>query len=425
MRFTGPLLDLCAQALTEVCRFTHPADAVLSRFFRNHRSAGRNDRTLVAETVYAALRRWFLFQAVAPGCDMRQLALLVWRTRLGAEAQLADGLVDEAQRQWLREAVLRAGADHGQAVECDLPDWVLASLRTRFDEAQLLEQARALQVAAPLDLRVNILKADRETVLAQLRADGIAAEPTPYSPWGIRVQGNPALNRHPLFMAGAIEVQDEGSQLIALLVEPRRGEMVVDLCAGAGGKTLPLGALMRSTGRLYAFDVSEHRLAKIKPRLARSGLQNVHVQRIPEQSDSRITRLAGKIHRVLVDAPCSGLGTLRRNPDLKIRQTAAGVDGLVRKQLDILRRAASLPLAGGRLVYATCSLLAEENQGVVATFLAAHPEYRLLPVGDILARHGIDLPMPGDFLEMWPARHGTDAFFAAVMQRGTKSGEGA
>jgi 16S rRNA (cytosine967-C5)-methyltransferase len=195
--------------------------------------------------------------------------------------------------------------------------------------------------------------------------------------------------------------------------------MVVDFCAGAGGKTLLLGALMRSTGRLYAFDVSDKRLARLKPRLARSGLSNVHPVMISGENDSKVKRLAGKIDRVLVDAPCSGLGTLRRNPDLKWRQTPESVAELARKQADILAGAARLVKAGGRLVYATCSILPEENEAVVDAFLAAHPDFIRVSAPEILARQGIALDCPsenGD-LRLSPQLHGTDGFYAAVMER--------
>jgi 16S rRNA (cytosine967-C5)-methyltransferase len=219
-----------------------------------------------------------------------------------------------------------------------------------------------------------------------------------------------------LFLEGAIEVQDEGSQLLCYLLAPKRGEMVADFCAGAGGKTLALGMLMRSTGRLYAFDVSLKRLAKFKPRLARSGLSNVHPQRIAGENDTHIKRLAGKIDRVLVDAPCSGLGTLRRNPDLKWRQTPEDVAAMVQKQQGILAGAARLLKSGGRLVYATCSILDEENRQAAEAFLAGHPQFRLLPAGDVLKKERIDLDM-GEHFELWPHQHGTDGFFAAVFER--------
>jgi 16S rRNA (cytosine967-C5)-methyltransferase len=226
----------------------------------------------------------------------------------------------------------------------------------------------------------------------------------------------PALQNLPLFKEGAIEVQDEGSQVLAQLLGARRGEMVVDFCAGAGGKTLAIGAIMRSTGRLYAFDVSEKRLTKLKPRLARSGLSNVHPVVIAHERDAKVKRLAGKIDRVLVDAPCSGMGTLRRNPDVKWRQQPEGVGELTEKQASILDAASRLVKFGGRLVYATCSLLDEENDGIAAQFLATHPDFELVPMHKVLAEQRIPLEM-GDYLKMLPHKHGTDGFFAAVFER--------
>jgi 16S rRNA (cytosine967-C5)-methyltransferase len=280
----------------------------------------------------------------------------------------------------------------------------------------MLELARALNRPAPLDLRVNEFKAKREDVLARFAAEGLAAEPCRYSPQGIRLGTKPALSRHPLYLDGSIEVQDEGSQLLGYLLAPKRGEMVVDFCAGAGGKTLLLGALMRSTGRLYAFDVSDKRLAKLKPRVARSGLSNVHPACISGENDQRVKRLAGKIDRVLVDAPCSGLGTLRRNPDLKWRQTPESVAELTRKQSDILASASRLLKPGGRLVYATCSILSEENEGVVDAFLQAHPDFQRLSAKELLAKQGIDVDC-GEDMRLLPHRHGTDGFYAAVLER--------
>jgi 16S rRNA (cytosine967-C5)-methyltransferase len=274
----------------------------------------------------------------------------------------------------------------------------------------------SLNCAAPLDLRVNPLKATRDAVLAQFNSEGIAAAMTPISPLGLRLQGKPALQKHPLFLDGSVEVQDEGSQLLGLLLAPKRGEMVCDFCAGAGGKTLLLGALMRNSGRLYAFDTSEKRLGRMKPRLVRSGLQNVQALLIAHERDAKVKRLAGKFDRVLVDAPCSGLGTLRRNPDLKWRQTPQSVAELTQIQANILAAAARLVKTGGRLVYATCSLLVAENEDIVAAFLAAHADFHLLPAGEVLAAQHIELQM-GDYLRLDTARHGADGFFAAVMER--------
>jgi len=219
-----------------------------------------------------------------------------------------------------------------------------------------------------------------------------------------------------LFLDGSFEVQDEGSQLLGYLLQPKRGEMVVDFCAGAGGKTLLLGALMRNSGRLYAFDVSDKRLSKLKPRMARSGLSNVHPVVIASENDPRVKRLAGKIDRVLVDAPCSGLGTLRRNPDLKWRQSPEALAELTVKQGAILASAARLVKPGGRLVYATCSLLPEENEAIVAAFLAANEGFVPLNAQDVLARQGITVEC-GEQLRLTPLAHDTDGFFAAVLER--------
>ena len=278
---------------------------------------------------------------------------------------------------------------------------------------------------APLDLRVNVLKEKRADVQKELARAAIKSVATPYSPWGLRIEGKPALTKLDAFTRGAIEVQDEGSQLLALLLDAKRGEMVVDFCAGAGGKTLAIGATMRSTGRLYAFDVSAHRLDALKPRMARSGLSNIHPAAIAHERDERIKRLAGKIDRVLVDAPCSGLGTLRRNPDLKWRQSAKAVQELVVKQAAILDSAARLLKPGGRLVYATCSILPQENEAIAEAFTAAHPDFVPLDAGEVLSQLKVEqaasLCSGGEtgtaYLRMWPHRHQTDGFFAAVWTR--------
>jgi 16S rRNA (cytosine967-C5)-methyltransferase len=298
----------------------------------------------------------------------------------------------------------------------NLPDWLYDKFVAQYGEEETLQLAAVLNTPAPLDLRVNTLKADREKVIAELATAPIVAEPTPYAPTGLRIRKKPALQNLPLFKEGAIEVQDEGSQVLAQLLGARRGEMVVDFCAGAGGKTLAIGAIMRSTGRLYAFDVSEKRLSKLKPRLARSGLSNVHPVVIAHERDAKVKRLAGKIDRVLVDAPCSGMGTLRRNPDVKWRQQPQDIAELTEKQISILDGASRLVKFGGRLVYATCSLLDEENDGIVAQFLASHPDFELIPMNKVLAEQRIALEM-GDTLKMLPHKHGTDGFFAAVFER--------
>jgi len=252
-----------------------------------------------------------------------------------------------------------------------------------------------------------------------LQRDGIVCAATPWSPIGIRLETKVALAKHPAFLEGFIEVQDEGSQLLGMLMEPKRSEMVVDFCAGAGGKSLLLAAMMGSTGRVYAMDVSEKRLTNLGPRLKRSGLSNVMPQKIDSENDTKIKRLAGKIDRVLVDAPCTGLGTLRRNPDLKYRQTEQALAELNVKQASILQSAARLVKPGGRLVYATCSFLAEENETIVEAFLAKHPQFKLVDVNKIFERLKVPLKNQGIYFRLSPQQHATDGFFAAVMERAT------
>jgi 16S rRNA (cytosine967-C5)-methyltransferase len=394
-----------------------PADAELRRFFREHKNLGGRDRALVADTVYAALRRRRLLEHLTPHATPREMALAALVKLQGVGIGQIEAALRDGEKTWL--AGLRAMDIDILPFElrADLPDWVLERLRKRMGDAEVLELARGLQRPAPLDLRVNSLKAPREAVLDRLDYDKIAAVPARLSPLGVRLKEKPQLNKHPMFLDGAVEVQDEGSQILGMLVEPRRGEMVVDFCAGAGGKTLQLGAAMNSSGRLYAFDTSDKRLANLAPRLKRSGLSNVFPQRIAGENDAKVKRLRGKIDRVLVDAPCTGLGTLRRNPDLKARQTVEGLAELNAKQRAILASAATLLKPGGRLVYGTCSLLAEENEEIVADFLASHPDFKLVPAKSVLDRLGVKVSGAGDFMHLYPHVHDTDGFFAAVMER--------
>jgi 16S rRNA (cytosine967-C5)-methyltransferase len=415
-RFTPALFAHAEAVLGQLLRFDHPADAVVSRYFREHRQLGHADRAFVAETVFAVLRRGRSIEARCAGqlSDRRRLLATLAIVRGWSQRELAP-VLKASEEEWLAAAKAVPEADLPPAVRCDLPDWLYARLEQQFGADEVLALSRAMNQSAPLDLRVNTLKGDRDTLLAKLAADDIAASPGALSPLAVRLRDKPALAKHPLFLEGAFEVQDEGSQLLGFLLEPKRGEMVVDFCAGAGGKTLLLGALMRNTGRLYAFDVSDKRLANLKPRLARSGLSNVHPARIEHERDQKIKRLAGKADRVLVDAPCSGLGTLRRNPDLKWRQDEKSVAELTVKQAAILDAAATLVRPGGRLVYATCSLLSAENDEIVAAFLEKHPDFSLLPASAVLGKQGI--ACDGDVLRLLPHKHNTDGFFAAAMER--------
>lgn len=411
-------IEQVRQVLGEILQWQYPADAVLSHWFRGHGNAGLRDRGEIAEAVFDVLRHLRRYRHLAEsgtGAAARRLAILglasVW------PRETLDTGLDDQERHWLDHIEAFSPAGLPRAVRYSVPDWLEARLADIENVESLLQ---ALNQPAPLDLRVNPLKIDRAALLQAWEQGPEArwhAQPTRYSPWGVRIQGRPPINRWGAFERGEIEVQDEGSQLLAALVSPRRGEMVIDFCAGAGGKTLLLGALMRSTGRLYAFDVSAARLARAKPRFARSGLSNVVPVVISERHDQRVHRLRGKAHRVLVDAPCSGLGTLRRNPDLKWRQHPEALTQLCATQAAILREAAACVRPGGRLVYGSCSVLPEENEQQVEAFLAEHPEFSLLDAGKVLAERDIPLSLDGTYLRLRPDVHGTDGFFAAVMQR--------
>ncbi|MEY4712428.1 MAG: hypothetical protein RIS88_1878 [Pseudomonadota bacterium] len=412
------LLQACAELVGLALKLEHPADAVVSRYFRDRRALGPRERATLAETVYTVLRHKLRFDHFAPsgsGPRERRMAILGFA---GPRDFLKSALSD-AEKAWLDACDGVSPQDLLERHRHNLPEWLVQPLKDQVGEG-FWPLVESLLQPAPLDLRVNALADKREDLRQELARAGLQAQPTPYSPWGLRLADKPALTRLEAFTRGAIEVQDEGSQLLAAFLDARRGEMVVDFCAGAGGKTLAIGACMRNTGRLYAFDTSAHRLDALKPRLARSGLSNVHPAAIAHERDDRIKRLAGKIDRVLVDAPCSGLGTLRRNPDLKWRQSPESVREMAAKQLAILRSAARLLKPGGRLVYATCSLLREENEAVAQAFGAAESGWQTLPATEALAPLKLadaGALCSGDYLRLWPHRHATDGFFAAAWVR--------
>ena len=405
-----------AAAILRVQRLDGPADVALSAFFRAHPAMGQRDRAFVAEGAFAYLRRKRSLDALAADANSHHLAIAVAARELGHSARDLDAALSPDDKSWLAAFKSATRAELPPAVAAELPDWLWNRLVEVYGATETVALARAFQAPAAIDLRVNPLKTTRAKALYALRAEGVEATATPYAPLGIRLAGRPSLVKHPWITDGRLEVQDEGSQLIGQLLAPRRTDMVVDFCAGAGGKTLLLGALMRSQGRLYAFDVVAKRLANLSPRLARSGLSNVHPQVIAHERDIKVKRLAGKIDRVLVDAPCTGFGTLRRNPDLKWRQTPHDLAELTAKQARILAAAATLVKRGGRVVYATCSILPEENDAIVAGFLAAHAEFAQKDASAELARAEIALDT-GPALRLYPHRHGCDGFYAAILER--------
>jgi 16S rRNA (cytosine967-C5)-methyltransferase len=416
MLITEYRLEIVIQALRTILPLAHPADTTLRYFFKNER-IGSNERELVAGTVFGVLRHRLLLEHACTGNPTPRRMALAWLFRFGGyNLRELEPVLKRDEKEWLATVKSVKAEDLPLSVQAELPEWLVEKMRASCSDADILTIGKSMQQGAPLDIRVNTLLAKRDDVLQQLRDKNIEAAATPYSPVGIRLKEKIPLNRDPLFTEGKIEVQDEGSQLLGFLLAPKRNDMVVDFCAGAGGKTLMLSAMMNSQGRLYAMDVSEKRLANLKPRLKRSGASNIQPMLIAHENDLKVKRLAGKIDRVLVDAPCSGLGTLRRSPDLKFRQSPGSIETYTHQQAAILASASRLLKKTGRLVYATCSILPEENQHIVQAFLAAHPDFVLRPAGEILQQQKIALEAV-DYLELRPHLHNTDGFFAAVLER--------
>lgn len=424
------LLKSAAELLEIILTGKYPAGSQMERYFRAHPNMGVRDRGFVAETVYGCLRQRRILEHIAGETSARTLVAAHLLTQ-GYSARALEDTGFQGNAQELAERVRNLDQNSLPfEIRSNLPDWLADRLRAQLGDVEALALAEALNRSAPLDLRVNTLKATREETQARLAQEGFSCTPTPYSPSGLRHLERASLLKTQCFQQGLFEVQDEGSQLLSLLLEPKRHEMIVDFCAGAGGKALHLGTLMANTGTVYAFDISPKRLDKLKPRIERAKLDNVRAVAIDNERDARVQRFNGKIDRVLVDAPCSGSGTLRRSPDIKWREL--DLAEFTDAQKRILTAAAALVKPGGRLVYATCSLLREENDDIVADFLSAHAEFQLLPAAEILGRRHVSLPPPGASegigenpsyplaLRLYPHRHHTDGFYAVALHRKEK-----
>ena len=404
-----------------------PADAVANDFFRARRYIGSGDRRAVSDRVWAVLRArrrlgWWIGEAIPTPRLLVAASLLLegWDLK-GVRAAYSGGQFAAAGLERPENNILERIAGHTldhpsmpDAVHLELPDWILPRLAARFGPTLRTEMA-GLAKPAPLDLRVNPLKGDRAQAQAALAAEGWDAKPTAFSPWGLRIDGRRPITTGPAFMSGLVEIQDEGSQLVALMTGAAPGMRVADWCAGAGGKTLALAGMMENRGQIVACDVSAPRLEGAVRRLRRAGVHNVE-RHLLAAGDKWLKRRAGTFDRVLVDAPCTGTGTWRRNPDARLRLQEQDLTELITKQAAILDTAQSLVRKGGRLVYATCSLLEEENEAQVSAFLSRHSDFSVVPLWRAWT---LDTPVPngGDYLSLTPARHGTDGFFTAVLER--------
>jgi 16S rRNA (cytosine967-C5)-methyltransferase len=407
-----------------------PADAIANDYFRNRRFIGGGDRRSVSDRAWGVLRArrrlgWWITRAQGEPTPRLLVAtdmLLGGMAVDAVERQFGAGKFAPPPLNAEELAVLRPLAGHTldhpkmpEAVRLEIPDWLLPLLHARFG-AELAVEMAAMAEPAPLDLRVNLLKGTREAAQVALAAEGIAATPSPLSPWGLRVPGRKPVTAGAAFQEGLVEIQDEGSQLVAGIVDVRPGMRVCDWCAGAGGKTLAMAMTMDNRGHIAACDVSAMRLEGAVRRLRRAGVHNVE-RHVTAAGDKWAKRRAEGFDRVLVDAPCTGTGTWRRNPDARLRLEERDLAELQEKQAAILRDAARLVRKGGRLVYATCSLLAEENEAQVQRFLDAHPDFTVLPPARAWA--GLPAALAGlePFLTLTPRKHGTDGFFAAVLER--------
>ena len=422
--------------LAEIDGGGRAADHIAADYFRRRRYIGAKDRIEVSAQVYAVLRHravvdWWIARAsqgeIAPNARSRAIAALQLTKKWSADDVAAsfDGgrfrpaLLSAPERRLAQNLAGRTltHPEMPRAVACDLPDWLEPHLDAVYGR-RLEDEMAALNAPAPVDLRVNTLKSERESVGRALAAEHIRAEPTPWSPLGLRLKHRAPLAGTAAFKGGLVEVQDEGSQIAALLAGARPGMRVVDFCAGAGGKTLALAAQMQNRGKLVACDTAAWRLERAGIRLRRAGISNVERRVLASERDPWVKHHTKSFDLVFVDAPCLGIGSWRRNPDGKWRTTLQDLAELVVRQRDILASASRLVKPGGRLVYVTCSLLREENEGQAETFLAAHPDFALYPAARAWAETiGGTCPAHDDYLRVTPARHGTDGFFAAVLER--------
>ena len=426
----GAHIKAAIEVLEDVLRRHRPVGTALADWGKSHRFAGSGDRATIGNLVYDALRRRRSLAAQMDADTTRAIALAAAPHALGlspaAVIASADGSphavepLSEAEQAVLARAV---PADAPVSVRGDFPDWLEPSLARAFGAAAA-EEGAALARRAPVDLRVNTLKADRDKVLKALAR--FAPEPTPLSPIGVRLPAPDGPGRQPNVEAeighgrGWYEVQDEGSQIAALMAAAGPRQQVLDICAGAGGKTLAFAAAMRNTGQIYAYDDDAVRLRPIFERLKRAGARNAQV--LQPGDAAAVAALGPRFDLVFVDAPCTGSGAWRRRPDAKWRLKPANLAQRQDEQRTILDAAAPMVKPGGRLVYATCSLLPEENGDQVAWFLANHPGFATLPWREAWAAGvGGDPPASADgsdeSLLLTPARHGTDGFFIAVLRR--------
>jgi 16S rRNA (cytosine967-C5)-methyltransferase len=425
-------LSAAIEVFADIEARRRPGAQALKDWGLSHRFAGSGDRAAIAGLVYDALRRkassaWIMGaetpRAVLLGMLARERGLDVEAiSRLSDGSRFAPEPLSDDEHARLRALSLDGAPPH---VVGDYPEWLDANFAATFGEDRV-DEAAALASRAPLDLRVNALKSERDAAVESLSE--LKPQPTRWSPWGVRIvvspdSKSPSIHAEPAFLKGHIEIQDEGSQLAALLTGAKPGEQVVDLCAGAGGKTLALAAMMDNHGQIYATDTDKRRLAPIHARLERSAARNVQI-RTPRGNTDILSDLKDRTDLVLIDAPCTGTGAWRRNPDAKWRVRPGALAERLKEQAEALDRAVPLVKPGGRIAYVTCSVLEDENGAQVRALLARHPEFSVQPPADVanalgerafLFRRAVLMSNEG--LLMTPRRTDTDGFFVSVLRR--------
>ena len=409
-----------------------PAAQALKEWGIAHRFAGSGDRAAIAGLVWDMLRRWASSAYLMDDASARGRALGMLKLERGLDAEKIAALCDggrfapaplsETERRALDARTLEGAPP---PVAGDYPEWLDPYLEQAFG-ADRVAEATAMASRAPLDLRVNSLKAKRDKVQAAL--SHLGPKPTPFSPLGLRIElsadaRNPGIQAEEAFIKGLVEVQDEGSQIAALFAAAKPGEQVIDLCAGAGGKTLALAAMMAGKGRLIATDRDKRQLAPIHERLSRAGVHNAEV-RAPKGEADPLADIKASADLVLIDAPCTGTGTWRRNPDAKWRMRPGALEIRLKDQAEVLDRAVTLVKPGGRIAYITCSVLPAENGEQIRSFLGRHPDFTLVPPAEtvtVLWDKAEDfaaaaLQSPEGWL-MTPRRTATDGFFVSILRR--------
>ena len=411
------LIQHCANILGEILDFHGPADMKLSNYYREHGKLGQKDRVEIAECIYGIIRRLRFLKKINEDDGNYKKLVIAWliKTEGRSIRELEHGLSKD-EIEWAKSLKSRDTESYTWPEKLSLPDWLWDLLVEQYGLDEAIDLGRSFLEPAKLDIRINTVKISREELIELLAKEIEDIEVMAYSPSGIRIPRGTSLSKNPLFVEGKIEVQDESSQILSFIVDAKRGLMVADFCAGAGGKSLAIGAIMKNTGRIYAYDISEKRIINLGKRLKKSGLSNLFAQKIKNEKDAKLKKLHGKFDRVLADVPCSGTGTFRRNPDLKWKNSIEDLDELNIKQLAILEEAKKLVKKEGRLIYSTCSLLKRENESIVEKFLDGNKNFRVISVNEILVKNQIPLST-GSFLKLTPHHQKTDGFFAAVLER--------